>query len=58
MKLLVSRYVDMANMVLVNLASEYILNGEYSALASSITVTLFFLGTLFIINTRYCFSKK
>ncbi len=48
----------MANMVLVNLASEYILNGEYSALASSITVTLFFLGTLFIINTRYCFSKK
>jgi VIT1/CCC1 family predicted Fe2+/Mn2+ transporter len=58
MKLLVSRYVDMANMVLVNLASEYILNGEYSALASSITVTLFFLGTLFIINARYCFSKK
>lgn len=48
----------MANMVLVNLASEYILNGEYSALASSITVTLFFLGTLFIINARYCFSKK
>ncbi|MGM0778261.1 MAG: hypothetical protein ACQEXE_17310 [Bacillota bacterium] len=58
MKFLVSMYAVMAIMVLVNLTSEFILNGEYSAMATWLTVTLFFLGTLFFINARSCFSKK
>jgi hypothetical protein len=46
MKFLVSMYVVMAIMVLVNLESEFMLKGEYSAIASWLTVTLFFHGTL------------
>ncbi|MBG9586321.1 hypothetical protein [Cytobacillus firmus] len=49
MKFLVSMYVVMAIMGLVKLTNEYILNGEYSALASWLTVTLFSSGLYFLL---------
>ncbi|QWC21147.1 hypothetical protein KJK41_12440 [Bacillus haikouensis] len=51
-------YAVMALMIIVNLISEYIWKSNYSAIASWITVALFFLGTLFFINARYVFSKQ
>ncbi|MGF3104529.1 hypothetical protein [Rossellomorea sp. DUT-2] len=58
MKYVISMYTVMAMMVLVNLTSEFLLNGEYSAIASWLLIALFFFGTLFFINARYVFSKK
>jgi hypothetical protein len=56
-KYISSMYAVMALMVLVNLISEYLLNGKYSAIASWVVAALFFFGTLFFINARYLFSK-
>ncbi|CAN7534733.1 hypothetical protein [Rossellomorea sp. LjRoot5] len=58
MKFIFSMYAVMALMVVVNLISEYLLNGGYSAIASWVVTVLFFFGTLFFINARYVFSKK
>ncbi|NQD66014.1 hypothetical protein HP456_08760 [Bacillus haikouensis] len=58
MKDLISMYIVMALMVLVNLISEFVLNGEYAAVASWIVVVLFFFGTLFFINARYVLFKN
>ncbi|MGD6802706.1 hypothetical protein [Rossellomorea aquimaris] len=58
MKYIIWMYVVMAAMVLVNLASEYILNGKYSAIASWLVTALFFFGTLFFINAKHSLSKK
>ncbi|MDQ0232007.1 RsiW-degrading membrane proteinase PrsW (M82 family) [Metabacillus malikii] len=48
----------MAVMVFVNLTSEYIYKGEYSAIASWVIVLLFLFGTVFFINARHYLSKK
>ncbi|QTC42957.1 hypothetical protein I7V34_06860 [Bacillus sp. V3] len=58
MKYVKGMYAVMALMIIVNLISEYIWKSNYSAIASWITVALFFLGTLFFINARYVFSKQ
>ena len=57
MKYVISMYTVMAMMVLVNLTSEFLLNGEYSAIASWLLIASFFFGTLFFINARY-FQRK
>lgn len=57
MKFIISMYVVMALMVFVNLISEYLLNGKYSAIASWMVTALFFFGTLFFINARYVLSN-
>lgn len=44
--------------VFVNLTSEFIFKGEYSAFASWIVVMLFFFGTIFFANARYYLSKQ
>ena len=51
-------YVVMIIMVAVNLISEFILKGDYSALASWSTIMLFLLGTIFFANARYFLSKS
>jgi hypothetical protein len=56
MKYVKGMYAVMALMIVVNLISEFILQGSYSAIASWITVALFFFGTLFFINARNIFS--
>lgn len=58
MKYLIGLYVVMAAMVFVNLISEYIFNGEYSAIASSVIVLLFLFGTIFFVNARHYLFKK
>jgi phosphatidylserine synthase len=58
MKYVKGMYAVMALMIVVNLISEFILKSNYSAIASWITVALFFLGTLFFINARYEFLKQ
>ncbi|MGF2616441.1 hypothetical protein ACQUWN_12645 [Rossellomorea aquimaris] len=58
MKYLKWMYIVMAVMVFVNLGSEYVLDGEYSAIASWLTTALFFFGTLFYINAKYYLTKK
>ncbi|KGR84898.1 hypothetical protein [Lysinibacillus odysseyi] len=58
MKFLKGLYVVMSIMVFVNLSSEFILDGEYSAIASWITVMLFLLGTAFFANARFYLSRK
>lgn len=58
MKYLKWMYIVMAAMVFVNFASEYILNGSYSAIASWLTAGLFFFGTLFFINAKHFLSNK
>lgn len=57
-KYLVGLYVVMIIMVAVNLISEFILKGDYSALASWFTIMLFLLGTIFFANARYFLSKS
>lgn len=57
MKYVKGMYAAMALMVFVNLISEFILKGEYSAISSWISVALFFFGTLFFNNARYIFFK-
>lgn len=51
-------YVVMAIMVFVTLISEFIIKGDYSAIASWLVVVLFLLGTIFFVNARYYLSKK
>lgn len=58
MKYLISMYVVMAIMVFVNLISEFILNGAYSAIASWFIVMLFLVGTMLFANARYDITKK
>jgi RsiW-degrading membrane proteinase PrsW (M82 family) len=58
MKYLIGLYVVMAIMVFVTLTSEFILKGNYSAIASWLIVMLFLLGTIFFANARYYLSKK
>ncbi len=58
MKFLKGLYVVMSIMVFVNLSSEFILDGEYSAIASWITVMLFLLGTAFFANAHFYLSRK
>lgn len=58
MKFLKGLYVVMSIMVFVNLSSEFILDGEYSAIASWITVMLFLLGTAFFANACFYLSRK
>ena len=58
MKYLMNLYIVMAIMVFVNLTSEFIFKGEYSAIASWATLMLFLLGTIFFANARYFLSKK
>lgn len=57
-KHLIGMYVMMTVIVFVNLTSEYIFKGEYSAIASSLIVVLFLFGTIFFVNARYYLSKK
>jgi hypothetical protein len=58
MKYIKWMYILMAVMVFVNLTSEYLLNGKYSAIASWLTAVLFFFGTLAYINAKHYLSKK
>jgi RsiW-degrading membrane proteinase PrsW (M82 family) len=58
MKYLISMYVVMAIIVFVNLISEFILNGAYSAIASWLIVMLFLVGTMLFANARYDLTKK
>jgi len=48
----------MAIMVFVILTSEFILKGDYSAIASWVIVILFLLGTVFFANARFYLSIK
>ena len=58
MKYVIGLYVVMIIMVAVNLIIEFILKGDYSALASWSTIMLFLLGTIFFANARYFLSKS
>ncbi|WP_413365869.1 hypothetical protein [Lysinibacillus sp. 3P01SB] len=58
MNFLKGLYVVMIMMVFVNLGSEFILDGEYSAIASWIILMLFLLGTIFFANARFYLQKK
>lgn len=58
MKHLMGLYLVMVIMVAVNLTSEYIFKGDYSAIASWVIIMLFLLGTIFFANARYFLSKK
>ena len=58
MKYIMGLYLVMIIMVAVNLTSEFIFKGDYSAIASWGTVMLFLLGTIFFANARYFLSKK
>jgi len=58
MKYLKGLYIVMAIMVAVNLTSEFIFKGDYSAIASWSTVMLFLLGSIFFANARYYLTKK
>ena len=58
MKYLMSLYIVMAIMVVVNLTSEFVFKGNYSAIASWAIIMLFLLGTIFFVNARYFLSKK
>lgn len=57
MKYLKGLYIVMAIMVAVNLISEFIFKGDYSAIASWFTVMLFLLGSILFANARYYLSK-
>lgn len=58
MKFLKGLYVVMALMVFVNLSSEFIFDGAYSAIASWAIVMLFVLGTVFFANAHFYLNKK
>ncbi|HWK24679.1 MAG TPA: hypothetical protein VNS08_16810 [Ureibacillus sp.] len=58
MKHLIGLYMVMAIMVFVILTSEFILKGDYSAIASWVIVILFLLGTVFFANARFYLSIK
>lgn len=58
MKYLISLYVVIAIMVFVNLTSEYIFKGDYSAIASWVIILLFIIGTIILVIARYSLSKK
>ena len=58
MKYVIGLYIVMAIMVAVNLISEFILKGEYSAIASWVIVMLFLLGGVLFANARYYLSRK
>lgn len=53
MRFLIGLYVIMVLMVFINLIGEFILGGQYSAIASWIIVMMFFFGTIFFANARY-----
>ncbi|MGN7410052.1 hypothetical protein [Sporosarcina sp. SAFN-010] len=58
MKYVIGLYIVMAIMVAVNLISEFILKGEYSAIASWVIVMLFLLGGVLFANARYYLTRK
>jgi len=58
MKHLIGLYVVMVIMVIVTLMDEFILKGEYSAIASWLIVMLFLFGTICFANARYFLSKR
>ncbi|WP_269411405.1 hypothetical protein [Lentibacillus daqui] len=45
-------------MVFVNLTSEYILKGKYSAIAGSVTVLLFIFGTWFLLMQDITYPRS
>jgi len=51
-------YIILAMIVFVNLISEFILKGEYSAIASWIMVMLFLVGTIFFVNAKHYLYQK
>lgn len=57
MKYLIALYVMMMLIIFVNLISEFMLGGRYSAIASWIICMLFFFGTIFFANARYYLNK-
>ncbi|WP_079479086.1 hypothetical protein [Halobacillus salinus] len=58
MKYVWGMYILMAMMVVVTLASEFIFDGEYSAIASWAVVMLFFFGSIFFANARYYLPRE
>ncbi len=58
MKYVIWLYIVMAIMVAVNLISEFILKGKYSAIASWVIVMLFLLGGVLFANARYYLTRK
>ncbi len=58
MKYVIGLYIVMAIMVAVNLISEFILKGEYSAISSWVIVMLFLLGGVLFANARYYLTRK
>ena len=52
MKFLKGVYAVMAAIMFVILTSEYILDGEYSGMATWACLLLFLLGTLFFVNAK------
>lgn len=58
MKYLKGLYVSVVLMVIVTMTSEFILDGDYSAIASWIILMLFLLSSIFFANARYYLSEK
>lgn len=52
MKILKIMFAVMAAIIIIILTSEYILDGEYSAIATWICLVLFLLGTAFFVNAK------
>ncbi len=58
MKYLRNLYIIMIVIVFVNLTSEFMLNGDYSAIASWIIVMLFLFGTIYYSVARFYLTEK
>ncbi|MEK4229378.1 hypothetical protein [Solibacillus sp. FSL H8-0538] len=58
MKFVHSLYASMVLIIVINLISETILDGEYSGIALWISLVIFTLGTAFYINAKYYLSGK
>ncbi|WJY27309.1 MULTISPECIES: hypothetical protein [Sporosarcina] len=58
MKYVIGLFAVFAASVFVNLVSEFVLNGAYSAIASWLIVMLFLLGVVFFANARYFLGKE
>ncbi|WP_208588739.1 hypothetical protein [Gracilibacillus suaedae] len=58
MKYLRNLYMVMMAIVLVNLTNVYLLNGDYSGIASWIIVMLFLFGTIYYCVARFYLAEK
>jgi hypothetical protein len=58
MKYLRNLYIIMIVIVFVNLTSEFMLNGDYSGIASWIIVMLFLFGTIYYCVARFYLAEK